>query len=132
MDAVCSVIPETHDDLDLGCTGYHIQCNQPFHTNMHRLKGAEASDEGGTLQEHHSHRKGEGSRDTPLFPAEYIFDFSLYHGSIQNILVTRMRPMLWSWVNPIFLDRCKERIGMLLRQSATHTAMKGSVMRTKI
>lgn len=50
MEAVCTLIAETLEGLDLDCTGYHRQCYQLFHANMYRLKGTEVSNEDSSSQ----------------------------------------------------------------------------------
>ena len=54
MHAVCGLIPETLEGVDLDSHGYHRQCYQRFHANLNRLKHSETSPEASTSERHTS------------------------------------------------------------------------------
>ena len=77
MAAVCCLIPDSIEGLDLDSYGYHRQCYQRFHLNLNRLKGYGASDQVTTSERHHSPRKHSffegGDIYITTFPPDWIF-----------------------------------------------------------
>jgi len=78
MAAVCCLIPDSFEGLDLDSYGYHRQCYQRFHLNLNRLKGYKAADQATTSERHHSPSKRLSSEGgdictSSLSPADCIF-----------------------------------------------------------
>ncbi|KAG1653515.1 hypothetical protein GQR58_025525 [Nymphon striatum] len=69
MEAVCRLIPDNLDDVDLERTGYHRGCYQAFTKHQNRLKCFVPDDEPSTIR---SPRKSSTSSKN-IFPPECIF-----------------------------------------------------------
>ena len=67
MAAMCCLIPESIESLDLDSYRYHRQCYQCFQLNLNRLKGYEASDQATTSERHHSPGKLSSSEGRDIY-----------------------------------------------------------------